>query len=96
VKTGTITVSNVGNRALTLTTPTPGTLTQPSPPRFQILTAGTTCTAGAIIAANGGTCTISVQYTPPATGTTPGGTATVSLTDTGAATTTQVLLISGN
>jgi hypothetical protein len=42
-----------------------------------------------VVAASGGTCTIGVSYTPPATGTLNNATGHVTLIDTGAANGTQ-------
>jgi hypothetical protein len=90
VKNGTITVTNSGGEALTLTAaPTITKTAGPAEDVFAIVTGGS-CVAGHAVAA-GGNCTILVQYTPGATA--PGNVATstahVTLADTGAATTTQ-------
>jgi hypothetical protein len=86
VKNGTITVMNSGTAALTLTANP--TITQTAGPGTFAIVSGGTCISGTVVAAGGGTCTISVRYTPPAASPTT-ATAHVTLTDTGAATGTQ-------
>jgi hypothetical protein len=90
VKTGTITVSNSGNGPLTLTA-NPTVAKNGGPGAFAIVApaSGTQCVNGLVVAASGGTCTIGVRYTPPATGTLSNATGHVTLTDTGAANGTQ-------
>ena len=80
VKSGTITVSNVGTGPLTLSAaPTITKTAGPAAGSFSIT--GGSCTAGMVVAAGGGTCAIGVQYTPSNTGV---ATARVTLTDVGA------------
>jgi hypothetical protein len=90
VKTGTITVTNSGNGPLTLTA-NPTVAKNSGPGAFAIVApaSGTQCVNGLVVAASGGTCTIGVSYTPPATGTLNNATGHVTLTDTGAANGTQ-------
>jgi hypothetical protein len=88
VKNGTITVTNSGGSALTVTA-TPTVTKSAGPGTFSIQPGGT-CISGASVAASGGTCTINVRYVPPAApNTLTTATAHVTLTDTGAAATTQ-------
>jgi len=93
VKNGTITVTNTGTGPLTLTAaPTVAkapTNTGNAASTFAIVApaSGTPCTAGGVVAAGGGQCTIGVQYNPNGFTTTSIG--RVTLTDTGAAATTQ-------
>jgi hypothetical protein len=93
-KTGLLTVSNTGTGPLTFATAGAFTVTQTSGPgTFTLTLSGATagtCTAGGVVAA-GGSCTLRVNYAPPASPaplTTP-GVAHVTLTDTGAATASQ-------
>jgi hypothetical protein len=81
VKSGTITVGNVGTGQLTLSAaPTITKTDGPAGGSFSIT--GGSCTAGVVVAAGGGTCTIVVQYTPSNARV---ATARVTLTDVGAA-----------
>ncbi len=88
-KTGTVTITNTGNGPLTLTA-------APTIAKSSGLGTGTpsitggTCISGTVVAASGGTCTLTVQWAPT------GGflgrqtaNLSVTLTDTGAATPTQ-------
>jgi hypothetical protein len=86
----TITVTNTGNAALTLDATTPVEVANTTLAEFTL--ASTTCTAGLVLNQNQ-TCTISVNRVRPAPGTAAG---TLTFTDTGAATPTQVLNLSGN
>ena len=63
----TITVTNSGNLAATLTAGTPVTITGTNPGDFAIAS-GTTCVASFVLTANGGSCVINVTFTPAAGG----------------------------
>jgi len=93
-KTGLVRVGNTGTGPLTFATTGAFTVTKTSGPgTFTLILSGSTagtCTAGGTVAA-GGSCTLRVNYTPPASPAslaTP-GVAHVTVTDTGAATTSQ-------
>ena len=73
----TITVTNSGNLASTLTAGTPVTITGTNQGDFAIAS-GTTCVASFVLTANGGSCVIKVTFTPGAAG---ARTATVNVAD---------------
>ena len=73
----TITVTNSGNLAATLTVGTPGRSPGRTPGDFAIAT-GTTCVASFVLTANGGSCVIKVTFAPGAAG---ARTATVNVAD---------------
>jgi hypothetical protein len=82
-----ITVKNTGNAALTL-----GTFAIPANSGFNLSAAGTTCSPGAVLAANTGSCTIVATFTPiTAAGLTQ---STLTLTDS-ASTSPQAVSLSG-
>jgi hypothetical protein len=88
---GTITVSNTGSGSLTLTAVPTVAKVGTAGGTFAIVApaSGTRCVSGTVVAV-GGSCTIGVQYTPPATGNrTATATAHVTISDTGAAAGTQ-------
>jgi hypothetical protein len=85
VKSGTITVTNTGTGPLTLeAAPSITRAGDTEAGKFSIT--GGSCSSGVVVAAAGGTCTISVRYTPANTR---ASTARVTLTDSGAAEGTQ-------
>jgi hypothetical protein len=88
VKNGTITVTNTGSGPLTLAAAATVARVSGSG-AFAVApgTTGTPCAASVVIAA-GSSCTLNVQYTPPATGSV-ASIGLVMLQDTGAVTTSQ-------
>jgi hypothetical protein len=94
VKNGTLTVTNTGNGPLTITAlPTVARLTGTG--TFAVINVGTTCTATAVVAANGGTCAIHIRYTPPTTGGVM-STAQVTVTGSGGAQSQYNVTVSAN
>jgi hypothetical protein len=91
VKNATLTVNNVGTGPLTFTSAKtlPGT-NNTGTGTFAVApgATGTPCTANLVIAA-GSSCTLNIQYTPPASGPV-ASSARVVVTDTGAATASQL------
>ena len=63
--TGTVTLTNTGTAALTLKSAPTVTNTTLGSTSFSLVTASTTCKVGTPVAANGGSCVISVQYKAP-------------------------------
>jgi len=88
VKTGTATVTNSGGGTASLTA-LPTVVRTAGTGTFAIVAplSGTPCTASTVLGP-GATCTVGVQYTPPATGAVT-STAHVNVTDTGATTSNQ-------
>src|SRR6202030_2471968 len=85
----TITVTNSGNLASTLAAGTPVTITGANSGDFAIVGGTTTCVAGFVLTANGGSCVINVTFTPGAAG---ARTATVSVADDAPASPQQTTL----